>query len=121
MENRRVPTYAYRCPDCGLEAEEFQHMRDPKTQQCPGCASMRYQRLISAPRIIMKGSTPDANDMTRKAHGLQRDEQIFENPRSGEVVHLSGSKAERKGQIARSLEKAGYDVSTTKDVDTPNL
>ena len=89
---------------------------------CPACGFCETERVMS-PRVnvVMKDSTPDANEMTRKAHGLQRGEAIFENPRSGETVHLSGSKKERKGQIARSLEAAGYQVTSTKDVETPNL
>lgn len=121
MGDRTIPHYNYICRDCDLEVEEFQRMSDEKLGQCPGCASVRYERLISTPNVVMKGSTPDANTLTRQAHGLGRDEQIFENPRSGETLHLTGSKKERHGQIARSLEKAGYAVDSTKDVSVPNL
>ena len=118
-----MPIYFHRCPDCETEFDDFRSMADyAKPVPCPKCGLCETDRIITpTARVIVRSSTQDANTLTREFHGLQRGEQIFENPRSGETVHLSGSKAERRGQIARSLEKAGYAVATSKDVDTPNL
>lgn len=118
-----MPFYDHACPDCDHRFSDFRRMEDfDAVVPCPACGFCETDRLVSASvNVVMKSSTPDANTLTRQAHGLQRGEQIFENPRSGETVYLSGSKAERRGQIARSLEKAGYDVSSTKDVETPNI
>jgi putative FmdB family regulatory protein len=116
------PLYDQECPDCDHRFTDFRRMEDyDAVVPCPECGFCETDRLMSARvSVVMKGSTPDANEMTRKAHGLQRGDQIFENPRSGETVHLTGSKKERQGQIARSLESAGYQVTSTRDVEVPN-
>ena len=118
-----MPLYEHQCPDCDHRFTDFRRMADyDAVVPCPACGLCETERLMTASiNIAVTGSTPNANEMTRAAHGLQRGEQIFENPRTGETLHLSGSKANRRGQIARSLEHAGYDVSSSKDVDTPNI
>lgn len=117
-----MPIYDQCCPDCDHRFSDFRRMEDYNAVvPCPACGFCETERVMSSRvTVVMKGSAPDANEMTRKAHGLQRGDQIFENPRSGEVLHLKGSKKEHRGQIARSLEAAGYDVSTAKDVEVPN-
>ena len=41
-----MPTYEYRCPDCGREFEVFQRMSDRPFAPCPACGR-RADRLIS--------------------------------------------------------------------------
>jgi len=52
-----MPTYDYRCPDCGHEFEQFQSMRDAPLKKCPECGSSKVKRLIGAGGgLIFKGS-----------------------------------------------------------------
>lgn len=41
-----MPTYEYRCRDCGREFEVFQRMSDPPGAPCPECG-LSSERLIS--------------------------------------------------------------------------
>ena len=51
-----MPTYQYRCPECGYEFEEFQSMTEPPVDKCPRCPG-KPQRLISGGAgILFKGS-----------------------------------------------------------------
>jgi len=57
-----MPTYEYKCQDCGFTFEKFQSMKDKPLEKCPKCDG-RVQRLISSGGgIIFKGSGFYATD-----------------------------------------------------------
>jgi len=52
-----MPTYDYRCKDCGHEFELFQSMKDRPKRKCPECGKPKLERLIgTGAGIIFKGS-----------------------------------------------------------------
>lgn len=52
-----MPTYEYRCSDCGLEFEKFQSMTAPALRKCPKCGKQSLKRLIgTGAGVIFKGS-----------------------------------------------------------------
>jgi putative FmdB family regulatory protein len=52
-----MPTYDYRCDNCGHELEVFQSMTDERLTECPACGKSKLRRLIgSGSGIIFKGS-----------------------------------------------------------------
>ncbi len=51
-----MPTYSYRCPECGHEYQKRQRISDDTRAECPEC-SAPGERLISAGGgIVFKGS-----------------------------------------------------------------
>jgi putative FmdB family regulatory protein len=51
-----MPTYDYRCKDCGHHLEEFQSVTDAQLTICPKCGG-KLQRLITGGSgLIFKGS-----------------------------------------------------------------
>lgn len=51
-----MPTYQYRCTNCGKEFEELQKISDPPIDKCPFCGG-KPERLISGGAgLIFKGS-----------------------------------------------------------------
>ncbi len=51
-----MPTYQYRCLDCGDEFEEYQSILDPPLKTCKKCNG-KLQRLISGGAgFLFKGS-----------------------------------------------------------------
>lgn len=51
-----MPTYDYKCLDCGIKFEEFQKMTDDPLTVCPNCGG-HIKRLIGAGAgPIFKGS-----------------------------------------------------------------
>jgi len=51
-----MPTYEYKCDNCGYTFEEFQAMTDAPLEKCPKCGG-KVQRLIGAGAgLIFKGS-----------------------------------------------------------------
>jgi putative FmdB family regulatory protein len=52
-----MPTYQYRCTDCGNELEVVQKMMDNALTKCPKCGKETLQRVISAEGgFVLKGS-----------------------------------------------------------------
>ncbi len=52
-----MPTYEYRCDDCGHELEEFQSMSAKPLKKCPECGKNKLKRLIGiGAGVIFKGS-----------------------------------------------------------------
>jgi putative FmdB family regulatory protein len=52
-----MPTYDYRCAECGFEFEEFQSMKDDPLVTCPQCGKPGLKRAFgSGVGLIFKGS-----------------------------------------------------------------
>ncbi|HEX41074.1 MAG TPA: zinc ribbon domain-containing protein [Phycisphaerales bacterium] len=52
-----MPTYEYRCENCGHELEIFQSIRDRALRKCPQCGKNGLRRLIgTGAGVIFKGS-----------------------------------------------------------------
>ena len=52
-----MPTYDYRCKECGNEFELFQQMSDSVKKKCPECGKLKLKRLIgTGSAVVFKGS-----------------------------------------------------------------
>jgi len=51
-----MPTYQYRCPECGHEFEEFQSMTEKAIEVCPKCGGKTKRLISGGAGIIFKGS-----------------------------------------------------------------
>ena len=52
-----MPTYEYRCSNCGHKFEKFQSITAAPIKQCPACKKNKAQRLIgTGAGLIFKGS-----------------------------------------------------------------
>jgi putative FmdB family regulatory protein len=64
-----MPTYEYRCKECGFEFEEFQSIvADPLTI-CPRCAGPIFRVISGGSGMIFKGSGFYETDYKRKGNG----------------------------------------------------
>jgi putative FmdB family regulatory protein len=50
-----MPTYEYRCDECGNEFEAIQKITEDPLKSCSKCGG-QVQRLIAATNFILKGS-----------------------------------------------------------------
>ena len=50
-----MPTYQYRCTNCGNELEAVQKFSDPALTVCPECAG-QLRKVFSAVGVVFKGS-----------------------------------------------------------------
>jgi putative FmdB family regulatory protein len=52
-----MPTYDYKCENCGHQFETYQSMKDEKLTKCPSCGKKTLKRLIgTGGGLIFKGS-----------------------------------------------------------------
>jgi putative FmdB family regulatory protein len=51
-----MPTYEYRCTECGNEFEKFQRMSEEPGAECPECGSRSERRLSGGAGLLFKGS-----------------------------------------------------------------
>jgi putative FmdB family regulatory protein len=52
-----MPTYQYRCSNCGNELEIVQKISDASLTRCPKCETESFERVISASGgFLLKGS-----------------------------------------------------------------
>ena len=51
-----MPTYEYRCAECGNEFEKFGRMSDPPVQPCPACGAEAQRRISAGAGLLFKGS-----------------------------------------------------------------
>lgn len=56
-----MPTYQYRCRDCGEELEVVQSFTDKPKTKCPACKGS-LRKVFAAPGISFKGSGFYKND-----------------------------------------------------------
>ncbi|MBI4846261.1 MAG: zinc ribbon domain-containing protein [Candidatus Omnitrophica bacterium] len=62
-----MPTYDFKCSDCGHVFEVFQKMNDKPLAKCPKCKKKKARRMIGAGiGIIFKGSGFYETDYKRK-------------------------------------------------------
>ncbi len=65
-----MPTYDYKCPDCGHTFEAFQSISAKPIKVCPECGKRKVKRLIGAGGgLIFKGSGFYLTDYARKGEG----------------------------------------------------
>lgn len=50
-----MPTYDYRCNNCGHTEEIYQSFKDAELTQCPSCGTNNYERLIGCPFFFVRG------------------------------------------------------------------
>ena len=64
-----MPTYTYRCSNCGVEFDRFQKFSDKPLTRCPECRTGRVSRIPQPSAIVFKGSGWYATD--HKSHSGQ--------------------------------------------------
>jgi putative FmdB family regulatory protein len=57
-----MPTYTYKCDNCGVQFEQFQKFSDKPLKRCPECSQSTLRRVIGASAIVFKGSGWYATD-----------------------------------------------------------
>ncbi|MBW6458684.1 MAG: zinc ribbon domain-containing protein [FCB group bacterium] len=57
-----MPTYTYRCKQCGREFKQFQHMTDDVLTECSVCGGEVLRLLSGGVGVIYKGAGFYVND-----------------------------------------------------------
>lgn len=75
-----MPTYDYKCRDCGNIFEVFQSMTAPKLRKCPRCGGKLKRLLGAGAGIIFKGSGFYATDYPSESYrqGQKKEKESLE-------------------------------------------
>jgi putative FmdB family regulatory protein len=65
-EDPALPTYQYRCTDCGHAFEQFQSFTDDALTTCPECGGT-LRKVYNAVGVVFKGSGFYRNDSRQKS------------------------------------------------------
>ncbi|MDH3290097.1 MAG: zinc ribbon domain-containing protein [Gemmatimonadota bacterium] len=60
-----MPTYAYRCPQCGHTYEKLQKITDDTRAKCPECGTRGERVITGGAGLVFKGSGFYATDYKR--------------------------------------------------------
>ena len=87
-----MPTYEYRCQDCGQEFDEFQRMSDEPRRECPKCHG-RLKRLIGqGAGVLFKGSGFYQTDYRSESYTKAAEKEKVK--KNGSAAAESGAKPE---------------------------
>jgi putative FmdB family regulatory protein len=51
-----MPTYSYRCPECGHQYDKFQKISDATLARCPACGAQGERLISGGAGLLFKGS-----------------------------------------------------------------
>ena len=103
-----MPTYEYKCRDCGVRFEQFQSIAADPVQECPECTGS-VKRLISAGAgVIFKGSGFYITDY--RSDGYKESAKKDKDSSSGS----KDSSSAKKDSSSDSKGSAGGDSKSSK-------
>jgi len=113
-----MPTYAYRCQNCGSEFEKVQKFADSPVRKCPVCGKGPVRRLLQPAAIVFKGSGWYATDH-RSPSGNGSKQEKSDKSDKGEKVE-KGERAEKtdkadKSETASAAKSDGEAKSAKKE------
>jgi putative FmdB family regulatory protein len=111
-----MPTYQYRCTNCGDELEAVQKFTDPALTDCPACAGA-LRRVYNAVGVVFKGSGFYRTD-SRKADGRASENGSSSVEGKVDAGATKGDGAGDKAGAAKPSE--GTKTAEAKSADTSN-
>jgi putative FmdB family regulatory protein len=100
-----MPIYAYRCQDCGQEAEVLQKISDAPLTECPACRRPSLVKQVTAAGFQLKGSGWYATDF--KNNGTKPKDAKGESKSPDADVKADATKpAEGAPSAAKATEAA---------------
>jgi putative FmdB family regulatory protein len=97
-----MPTYDYRCKECGHQFQTLQRMTDEPLSECPECAGTLKRLIGAGAGLLFKGSgfyiTDYRSDSYQKAAAKDK------KPAKTESSSDSGGKAKAKSSKSKSSD-----------------
>jgi len=100
-----MPTYEYRCEDCGHEFEAFQTMSEPPVERCPVCNG-KVKRIISGGAgFLFKGSGFYITDYRSKEYKAAAEKDRAEKQGASSKGSSSDEKAKAPPSNSSTISK----------------
>jgi putative FmdB family regulatory protein len=101
-----MPTYGYKCEECGIVFERFQHFSEEPLKTCPECEGTVH-RIIHPVGVIFKGKGFYVTD-NRGGHSATAPSTAGKD---------NGHKAMPEKPASESAESASSNSTSSKDTD----
>ena len=114
-----MPTYQYRCRECGDDLEVVQSFTDDPLTKCPSCKKKALRKVFAAPGIAFKGSGFYKNDSrsgAKSTNGSTSEKAAEKTEKASETK--SDAKADSSSdtkKAAPKADKAPAKASSAKD------
>ena len=112
-----MPTYEYRCPECGHEFERFQRMSDEPVAECPECGAAAERLISSGAGLLFKG---EGFYITENRSESYRKKAESESGSKGESASSKGEGSKSESSSPSKVSKAdggGSDGGDAKGAD----
>jgi putative FmdB family regulatory protein len=105
-----MPTYEYKCENCGYEFEQFQSITAKPLRMCPKCDKRGLKRLIGAGAgVIFKGSgfyeTDYRSESYKKAEKKEKDSTDTKSKKKEPKTEAKDKKTDKKAKPGTKGEK----------------
>ena len=107
-----MPTYEYRCKDCGEDLEVVQAFTDDALTECPTCGGT-LRKVFGNIGVSFKGSGFYKTD-SRNGSGSKKKAEKSEKSDSTSSDSKSSSDSSSSSSDGKSKDSASKDTSTTK-------
>jgi putative FmdB family regulatory protein len=107
-----MPTYQYRCTECGGELEVVQKFSDPSLTDCPTCAGA-LRKVFNAVGVVFKGSGFYRND-SRSSGGDTVTAEKSETTNDTPAPDGKNGKDKSKESATKDASAADSKTSTSK-------
>ncbi len=99
-----MPTYQYRCRDCGDELEVVQSFTDKPKTKCPACKGS-LRKVFAAPGISFKGSGFYKNDSRGSSSSATSSSSSSDAKAETKSESSAGSGASAKKDATKDTKK----------------
>jgi putative FmdB family regulatory protein len=108
-----MPTYEYRCRDCGHTFEIVQKMSDEPLTHCPKCGG-ELRKVFAPPAISFKGSGFYATDHGKKAKPSSGEDKTSKEAATKDGGSNDGGKGDTAKKDTKSDAKTGSTSAPSK-------
>ncbi len=102
-----MPTYTYRCSNCGISFDRIQKFTDKPLARCPECKG-KVNRVPQASAVVFKGSGWYIND----SKGSSKSSTVKPSKKSESTEAAPASTEAKPAEKAEKTEKAKADTAT---------
>ena len=100
-----MPTYTYRCENCGIQFDEKERFDDPTKTICPECGEKSLHRVYRPVGIVFKGSGFYATDNRSPSGKESRKHEKEENADSKKNKTETSEKKKSDSETSKPLAK----------------
>ena len=106
-----MPTYEYRCKECGEGLEVVQAFTDDPLTECPNCSG-ELRKVFAVPGITFKGSGFYKTDNRSKSSASSSKSSDSSSESSSKSESSSDSKSDSKKETSSTSSSASSDAKT---------